>query len=152
MTANKWQESTVEVSQIMAKNYYTIKYSFFSLAVCHTVDINDCNDCNSRADCGVILSSTNTPICNCYSDCYTYGDCCTDVPLLDNCISTLHWCEKITHKVTEARGKHTIFAPLFETHPYFRKVTPRTSFKLQWLKGCCYFCVIISAYSGGYVL
>ena len=33
-----------------------------------------------------VYSSGGIPICNCYSDCYEYGDCCTDVYHVDNCL------------------------------------------------------------------
>ena len=44
----------------------------------------DCNECTSRADCGV--TSNGVPLCECYSDCYEYGDCCSDVSHVKNCV------------------------------------------------------------------
>ena len=44
----------------------------------------DCNECTSYADCGV--TSNGAPLCECYSDCYEYGDCCSDVSHVKNCV------------------------------------------------------------------
>ena len=42
--------------------------------------------CASRANCSVISILSGTPICECYSDCYEYGDCCSDVSHVENCV------------------------------------------------------------------
>ena len=44
--------------------------------------------CGSREGCAVAVTidDTRIPICNCYSDCYEYGDCCTDVSHVENCL------------------------------------------------------------------
>ena len=67
-----------------------IRVCIFSTAFCLTVGHTDCNECESRETCGVIATATNTPICNCYSDCYEYGDCCTDVSHVENCVGMYH--------------------------------------------------------------
>ena len=54
-------------------------------AFCLTVGLDDCEVCGSRERCGV-SSIDDTPICNCYSDCYEHGDCCTDVSHVENCL------------------------------------------------------------------
>ena len=53
-------------------------------ALCLTVGLTDCDKCDSRADCGV--TSNGTLFCQCYSDCYEYGDCCSDVSHVQNCV------------------------------------------------------------------
>ena len=55
-----------------------------ALAFCITVGHTDCNECTSRADCGV--TSNGVPLCECYSDCYEYGDCCSDISHVKNCV------------------------------------------------------------------
>ena len=71
--------------------YYIVHYMRFFyniihliLAFCLTVGHTDCNECTSYADCGV--TSNGFPLCECYSDCYEYGDCCTDVSHVKNCV------------------------------------------------------------------
>ena len=72
--------------------YYIVHYMRFFyniiihliLAFCLTVGHTDCNECTSYADCGV--TSNGVPLCECYSDCYEYGDCCTDVSHVKNCV------------------------------------------------------------------
>ena len=54
-------------------------------AFCLTVGLTDCDECDSRSECTVV-NSDDVPICGCYSDCYEYGDCCTDVSQVQNCI------------------------------------------------------------------
>ena len=44
--------------------------------------------CGARNRCAIIRISDGSPVCNCYSDCYDYGDCCADISNLDNCSST----------------------------------------------------------------
>ena len=46
--------------------------------------------CGSRDNCGVIATADDSPICNCFRDCYEYGDCCTDVSHVANCIGILY--------------------------------------------------------------
>ena len=70
--------------------YLYIHKAFSSAAFCLTVGHTDCNECTSRADCGV--TSNGVPLCNCYSDCYEYGDCCSDVSHVENCVGkTTTW-------------------------------------------------------------
>ena len=45
--------------------------------------IRDCNECGDREGCQV------GTYCNCYSDCYDYGDCCPDVSHVKNCVGKL---------------------------------------------------------------
>ena len=42
--------------------------------------IRDCNECGDREGCQI------GTYCNCYSDCYDYGDCCPDVSYVKNCV------------------------------------------------------------------
>ena len=48
-------------------------------APCLSNGFTDCLTCGSRLGCSV-------GYCNCYSDCYEYGDCCPDVAHVDNCL------------------------------------------------------------------
>ena len=56
------------------------KIYFTNAAPCLTMGISDCNECEDREDCQV------GTYCNCYSDCYDYGDCCPDVSHVNNCV------------------------------------------------------------------
>ena len=72
------------------KIYCTLYEGFFYniihliLAFCLTFGYTDCNECTSPADCGV--TSNGVPLCECYSDCYEYGDCCSDISHVKNCV------------------------------------------------------------------
>jgi hypothetical protein len=50
-------------------------------APCHSNGITDCNECNNAADCQPLHNAE----CNCTSECYNNGMCCSDVGYLQNC-------------------------------------------------------------------
>ena len=60
--------------------------SFCCAALCAKGDHMDCEVCGSRDACDVVSEGDSTPTCNCYSNCYDHGDCCTDVSLMRNCL------------------------------------------------------------------
>ena len=70
-----------------------------------------CGECDSRASCGV-LSGKQT--CNCYSDCYEYGDCCSDVTRCHKSIGTVEECEtgeiRLVGGVTNSVGRLEVCA------------------------------------------
>ena len=49
-------------------------------APCVTKDLTDCDECESALACYNFDFR-----CNCYSDCFTDGDCCSDISLTQNC-------------------------------------------------------------------
>ena len=58
-------------------------------APCATSGFTDCSVCGSRKGCHAGQD------CNCYSNCYDFGDCCPDVSHVEHCIS-----ESVSIKVT----------------------------------------------------
>ena len=60
----------------------TMELTLFNAAPCLTLGFRDCNECGDREGCQV------GTYCNCYSDCYDYGDCCPDVSHMKNCVGT----------------------------------------------------------------
>ena len=82
-SVHRLQESNVLVS-ITIMEYFILNTSIFK-AICTTVGITNCSLCSSRERCQVV-SAENTPICNCHSDCYRHGDCCSDISQVDNCV------------------------------------------------------------------
>lgn len=83
VNANMLLELIVLVSVYFDNKHLSLL--IYPAAFCLTVGLTDCEECGSRGQCGVIENMTNTLLCNCYSDCYEYGDCCTDVSHVANC-------------------------------------------------------------------
>ena len=52
----------------------------FPAAPCLTEGLTDCTVCGNRLGCNI------HPYCNCHSRCLEYGDCCSDVSLVENCV------------------------------------------------------------------
>ena len=67
-------------------DFLTLPFTVCFTAFCLTVNYRDCEVCGTRDMCWVSSRLRGTLICNCYSDCYEYGDCCTDVYYVDNCL------------------------------------------------------------------
>ena len=55
---------------------------FLYSAPCVTAGLTNCDECESALDCYNFNAG-----CNCYSDCYTDGDCCSDISYTENCFS-----------------------------------------------------------------
>ena len=61
------------------KNLHFYHYTqFFHAASCFREGFSECGDCEEGENCQV-------GSCSCHSDCYEYGNCCPDVPYMQNC-------------------------------------------------------------------
>ena len=59
-------------------------HSLIPAAPCVTVGLTNCASCLEPWDC-FNYSPTLGFDCNCYSDCFADGDCCSDIALTRNC-------------------------------------------------------------------